>query len=48
MNLSKVKIKEAMEAQGINTFTELAESLELPKTNYLSCCLEITVLSNLE
>lgn len=38
MNLSKVKIKEAMEAQGINTFTELAEKLGITK-NQLSVML---------
>ncbi|MCQ2440081.1 MAG: DNA (cytosine-5-)-methyltransferase [Oscillospiraceae bacterium] len=35
MNLSKVKIKEAMESQGIKTFTELAERLGITK-NQLS------------
>lgn len=38
MNLSKVKIKETMEAQGINTFTELAEKLGITK-NQLSVML---------
>lgn len=38
MNLSKEKIKEAMEAQGINTFTELAEKLGITK-NQLSVML---------
>lgn len=38
MHLSKVKIKEAMEAQGIKTFTELAEKLGITK-NQLSVML---------
>lgn len=38
LNLSKVKVKEAMEARGIKTFTELAEQLGITK-NQLSVML---------
>ena len=38
MNLSKVKIKEAMERNGIKTFTELSEKLGITK-NQLSVML---------
>ena len=38
MKLSKVKIKEAMEVQGIRTFTELADKLGITK-NQLSVML---------
>ena len=38
MNLSKVKIRELMNAQGLNTFTQLAEKLGITK-NQLSVML---------
>ena len=40
MYLSKVKVKEAMEYQGIKTFTELADQLGITK-NQLSVMLII-------